>query len=311
MFTKGRFMKTLSGTALRQAELFLRTQARPLEQALFATYLRGAASEWAQDELAAFQNNDGGFGHGLEPDLQIPGSSILATTVALQHMRSLRVAAGHPMVLGAMHYLMCTYSSTALAWPFVPAQIDDAPHAPWWLYNDDLTQYVVNPRAEIVGFLFDYPERVPTEMREGLLTAVMSYLENLERDLTMHELLCYVRMVETENLPDDARDHLLSLLQPLIIAGVETDPTIWDGYVLKPLVAAPSPSSLFAESLQNSIDKNLDFEIERQQKDGSWAPNWSWGDAYPEAWLHAKRAWQGVLTVNMTKSLLAYGRVET
>ena len=33
-------------------------------------------------------------------------------------------------------------------------------------------------------------------------------------------------------------------------------------------------------------------------------------DAYPEAWPHAKRAWQGVLTVKMTKSLIAYGRGE-
>ena len=304
-------MNKLSGAALKRAELFLRSQARPLEHALFATYLHGAAPEWALDELAAFQNNDGGFGHGLEPDLQIPGSSILATTVALQHLRSLRVDADHPMVLGAMHYLMCTYNSTKLAWPFVPAQIDDAPHAPWWLYRADLTQYMVNPRTEIVGYLFDYPERVPTEMREGLLTAVIADLENLDRELAMHELLCCVRLVETENLPDDARDHLILLLRPLISTGVETDPKAWDGYVLKPLAVAPSPSSLFANLLQNSIDENLDFEIDRQEKDGSWTPNWSWGETYPEAWLHAKRAWQGILTVDLTNALSAYGRVKT
>ncbi len=84
----------------------------------------------------------------------------------------------------------------------------------------------------------------------------------------------------------------------------------WEGYGLKPLDVAPSPSSIFAGLMQSSIDENLDFEINRQRKDGSWAPNWSWGDAYPEAWPHAKRAWQGVLTVNMTRSLKAYGRSE-
>ena len=302
-------MKTLSGAALTQAEVFLGTHARPLEQALFATFLRGASAEWALGELATFQNSDGGFGHGLEPDVQMSSSSILATTVALQHLRALQVGNDHSLVLGAVRYLMDTYDSTALAWPFVSPQVDVAPHAPWWQYNADLSQYLANPRAEIVGYLFDYAELVPTNLCEKLLTAVIEFLENLSRKLTMHELLCYVRLVETESLPDDARDRLLSEIQSLLSSGVETDPTTWDDYVLKPLTAAPSPSSLFAESLQNSIGDNLDFEIDRQQKDGSWAPNWSWGDAYPEAWFHAKRAWQGVLTVNMTKSLSAYGRV--
>jgi hypothetical protein len=302
-------MKTLSGANLKQAETFLRTQARPLEQALFATFLRAAPAEWALSELAAFQNSDGGFGHGLEPDVQISGSSILATTVALQHLRALQVTADQPLVLGAMRYLMDSYDSTALAWPFVPPQVDDAPHAPWWQPNTDLSQYLANPRAEIVGYLFDYAELVPTDLREKLLTALIEYLEDPAVELAMHELLCYVRLVETERLPDAARDRLLSEIQPLLSSGVATDPTTWDGYVLKPLMVAPSPSSLFAESLQKIIGDNLDFEIDRQQKDGSWAPNWSWGDSYPEAWLHAKRVWQGVLTVNMTKSLSTYGRV--
>jgi len=303
-------MKTLSKIALKQAETFLGTQARPLEQALFAAFLRGAPADWALGELAAFQNSDGGFGHGLEPDLQISGSSILATTVALQHLRALDVNADHPLALGATRFLVNTYDGSAMAWPFVPPQVDDAPHAPWWQYNPDLSQYLANPRAEIVGFLFDYSELVPAEMRENLLTAVITYLEGSDVKLEMHELLCYVRLVETKNLPDEARDRLLSRLRPMISAGVEGDPSKWDGYVLKPLNVVQSPSSVFANLFEDSIRANLDYEIESQQKDGSWAPNWTWGDAYPEAWLHAKRAWQGVLTVNMTKTLSAFGCIE-
>jgi hypothetical protein len=139
---------------------------------------------------------------------------------------------------------------------------------------------------------------------------VIEYLEKSTGNLAMHELLCYVRLVETENLPKDARDRLTTLLQPMISSGVEKDPAAWDGYALKPLMVAPSPSSPFAESLQKSIDENLDYEIVQQQQDGSWSPNWSWGDAYPEAWLHAKRAWQGILTVKMSKTLSDYGRID-
>lgn len=303
-------MRLLSGAAFQQAEIFLRTQARPLEQALFAAFLRGAPPDWALDELAAFQNDDGGFGHGLEPDVQIPDSSILATTVALQHLRDLHVTTDQPLVQGAIRYLLDTFDGTAAAWPFVPAQVSSAPHAPWWEYNPDLSQFLANPRAEIVGYLFDYAELVPAEIREKLLTAVITFLDDLDRDLAMHELLCFIRLVETESLPEDARDHLIERLSPMIAAGVETTPAAWESYGLKPLDVAPSPGSVFAGLLQSSIDKNLDFELNRQREDGSWEPNWSWGSAYPEAWPHAKRAWQGVLTVKMTRSLIVYGRGE-
>ena len=304
-------MKEFSRNALKQAEGFLVTQARPLEQALFAKFIRNGPSDWALSELAAFQNSDGGFGHGLEPDLQLSDSNILATTVALQQLRGLQVSSDHPMVLGVMHYLMETYDGSAMAWPFVPPQVDDAPHAPWWQYSSDLTQYLANPRAEIVCYLFDYAGLVPEDLREKLLTAVIEYLENLSGQLSMHDLLCYVRLVETKNLPDGPRDRLLSLLQPQISSGVETDPTAWEGYGLRPLMVAPSASSIFSDLLQQSIDENLDFEIEQQQGDGSWSPSWSWGDSYKDAWLHAKRAWKGVLTVNMVISLSSYGRIES
>lgn len=301
-------MIILTAEALGKAEKFLGSQGRPLEQALFARIVHGSSSEWALRELAAFQNNDGGFGHGLEPDLQVQSSTVLATTVALQHLRELHVAADHPMVQGAMRFLLGIYDSAQQAWPFISPAVVDAPRAPWWQYDPDLSRYLANPRAEIVGYLFDYPQLVPAQMRELLLTAVVAYLENLADKLEMHELLCYRRLVETSNLPAEARVRLLELLQPMVLSAVELDPNAWDSYGLQPLQVAPSPQSPFVQLLYESIQLNLDYVIERQQADGSWAPNWSWGEAYPDAWPHAKRAWQSVLTAGNINSLFTYGR---
>ena len=55
---------------------------------------------------------------------------------------------------------------------------------------------------------------------------------------------------------------------------------------------------------------NLDFEIEQQAEDGSWSPNFSWGDQYPEAWQTAKKEWQSRFTVDTLKTLRDFGRIE-
>jgi hypothetical protein len=302
-------MHKLSQENLSKAEEFLRSQARPLEQALFATFIQGESTQWALGELAAFQNSDGGFGHGLEPDIQMPGSSVLATTIALQLLRDLEVSVDNPLVRGAMRFLVLTYDSDAQAWPLVPAEVIEAPRAPWWLYNPDLRQALANPRAEIVGYLFQFPDFFPTKESNLLLADVCRYLAENRHSLEMHEALCYVRLLETESLPAAEHDYLHTILDSLIRSKVETDPDSWDNYVLKPLQVARAPDSTFAPLLEDSLAKNLDFEIARQGADGSWAPNWSWGDSYLEAWLNAKRAWQGVLTVATCKSLFAYKRI--
>ncbi|MCK4793901.1 MAG: hypothetical protein KAV87_59795, partial [Desulfobacteraceae bacterium] len=81
-------------------------------------------------------------------------------------------------------------------------------------------------------------------------------------------------------------------------------------YVLKPLHVATSPGSPFAGMLAAEVEANLDYEIERQDEDGSWAPNWTWGDNYPEVWPEAEREWRGVLTLKMLKLLRGFGRLE-
>ena len=77
-------MKTLSGRAFERASRFLLEQARPLERALFRQRFEGAGAEGALVALSAFQNEDGGFGRALEPDLRSPSSSALATAIGLQ-----------------------------------------------------------------------------------------------------------------------------------------------------------------------------------------------------------------------------------
>lgn len=53
---------------------FVYKEARLLERRLFATLFEGAPASGVVDALRAYQNDDGGFGHGLEPDKRCPAS---------------------------------------------------------------------------------------------------------------------------------------------------------------------------------------------------------------------------------------------
>ncbi|MDF1512486.1 MAG: hypothetical protein P1S60_01625, partial [Anaerolineae bacterium] len=57
-------------------------------------------------------------------------------------------------------------------------------------------------------------------------------------------------------------------------------------------------------------EKNLEDAIEQQADDGSWQPNWSWGNLYPETCERARIAWSGVLTVQNLRHLSNFHRIE-
>lgn len=300
----------LSEDQFRRAVNFIESRARPLEKSLYAYHFAGGAVEEVLDELAKFQNGDGGFGRGLETDLRLDDSSVIATTIAFQRFREVHAPADHPIVIKACRYLASTYDADHVKWHIIPTNVDDAPHAPWWVHDGDLEKSMSNPRAEIAGYLNDYPQHFPAEMRDVVTQSVVEHLFSQPDEMEMHDLLCYLRLYETPNLPSNIRASLLEKLKRVVNSAVERDPEQWKSYGLQPLNVITSPESPFAADFATAIQQNLDFVIENQGADGGWAPSWSWGDQWQDAWEQAKREVTGVLTLENLRKLRAFGRIE-
>ncbi len=307
-------MKKLSRGAQARARAFIFEHGRLLEQAKFRYHFEDGPAEDVFDALAPFQNEDGGFGHGLEADLRTTSSSALATTVALQHLREYGAGADHPLVQGAIRYLLATYDADQEVWPIIPESANDAPHAPWWLLDEGVTErfgdYLANPRAEIVGYLYDYAGLVPVTLREQLTAAVVQRLRAHGDALNGEEIPCYVRLTRTETLPADLRSDLVGHLASVVDRVVAKDPTRWGEYGLAPLDVVERPDSPFAELLGGAVTEHLDYEIAQHAEDGVWQPKWTWYGLYPEAWLQAKQEWSGYLTLRMLTILRRFGRLE-
>lgn len=124
---------------LAQAERFVWLTARVLEQRRFAYhFLRGGADQ-VETALAAYLDEDGGYGHALEPDLRGPVSQPLHTAHGLRVLDSIGRCGGlrvericryltdvstHDGALPAIHPSQRGYPSA----PFVPV-VDSPPSA--------------------------------------------------------------------------------------------------------------------------------------------------------------------------------------
>lgn len=297
----------LTTEAFHRARKFVATCARPLEIARLRFHLGEGTADEVCEHLKTFQNNDGGFGNAIEPDVRAPESSALGTSIALQIGREISIDRTHPLVRSAIDYLVTTFDDSNTTWRIVPQSVEQSPHAPWWTQSDRFDAFSLNPTAELLGYLVDHREYVPSSLLDAVSEKVLQSIVSAE-SVEMHDLLCCKRLAETGGLDASYREQLLDALSPHVTK-VSSDPADWANYSLRPLQVAESPQSPFFALLQSAIQGNLDYEITGQNPDGSWTPVWSWGDAYPEMWEKAKVEWAGMLTVDKLIILRDYGRI--
>ena len=310
-------MKQLSREAFERARQFLMAQARPLERALFEHRFKGATVGDVLAELAHFQNEDGGFGHALEPDLRTPSSSALATGIGLRMLRELGCPADHPMVEKAVAYLIATFDEEAQVWRVAASDTNLYPHAPWWHDEDGslarlFDGFRIIPRALIVGLLHHYSTLVPAGWLDEVTEETGRYIETVEvlGEGGGSDLEYAISLAETKNLPQHYTTRLKARIREAIPAVVVRDPAKWDSYCITPLRVVPAPQSFGADLIQDELQMHLDYQIAEQTPEGTWDPTWSWGGNYPEVWAQAEVEWRGHLTLETLTQLDAFGRIE-
>ena len=309
-------MKTLSIEACTRACDFINSKARPLERAMFAFHFDGGAVDDVLAALAAFQNEDGGFGQALEPDLRTPTSSALATNEGLRILKEVDCPGDHPIVRKAVEYILSTYDRKGNVWRVVPQDTNDFPHAPWW--HDEggslariFDGFRIIPRAGIVGLLHHYTKQVPTGWLAEVTTHTVRDIASIERFGTGggDDLVYAMHLLEEESIPSYERTSLLARLRTTVLQVVSQDSSDWDSYCISPLKVVTSPGSPVADLIWDAVQEHLDYQIDHQSSEGAWDPVWNWGDFYPHDWPHACQEWQGRLTLETLITLRAFNRL--
>ena len=299
------------------AAAFVAANARVLDRRRFQRLFEDGpvlGSAPVRDAVAAYRNDDGGFGHALEPDCRAPGSQPAATEMALRVMDEAD-AWDEDLVRGACDWLMAVAPAEGGA-AFVeanPRSLADWPHAPWWVPEEGHPASLI-ATGMIAGTL--HARGVSHPWLDGATEVMWNRIGALCRPGGTHppgpplaepsgyEMFGVLRFLQ--HVPD--RDRALEAfgrVGPLIIERnlVALDPEA-PGEVHGVLDFAPEPDSL-ARSLFDdvTVKAHLDHLAHAQRDDGGWTFNWlAWSPA-------AELDWRGFLTVDALRVLRANGRL--
>jgi hypothetical protein len=274
---------------------FMATRARVLDRRVFQRLFQGGAPEPVRDAVAAYRNDDGGFGHALEPDLRAAASQPAAVEMALRIMDAADAWDEH-LVRDAIDWLTSIAPSEGGA-TFVLPTLSQGPHAPWWVPAEGNPVSLIQT-GQIAGVLyargFNHPWR---DAATGVMWRGIDQLTE-PNAYEMFGVLAFL-----QHVPDRPRaENALQRIGRSLRALATLDPNA-EGETHSPLDFAPLPDSI-ARSLFDdaTIEAHLNHLAGAQLEDGGWMFNWpAWSPA-------AESDWRGFLTVDALRVLRANGR---
>jgi hypothetical protein len=279
---------------LNAATTFLHANARVLERRRFEHLFEGAPYEPVLHALCAYRNDDGGFGHAIEPDMRAPTSQPVGVHTVMEILHEIGER-DDPMIVAACDWLASITRDDG-GIPFVLEDAMAYPHAPWWRYSDasSHTQTAANAAA-----LHTLDVRHPWLQRaDEFLFARIAELatSRLGEDVGLgYDLLFSFHFLDAH--PDAARANAtLDALGPI----PEAEP---GSELPTPLDLSPKPGSRSRRLFDDAtIERHLDALEGAQQDDGGWRVTWpDWNAA-------AAVEWRGVATLNALTLLRANGR---
>ncbi|HWO78259.1 MAG TPA: hypothetical protein VNM69_20530 [Bacillus sp. (in: firmicutes)] len=307
----------ISNKAVCKSSKWIKRNARPLEAARWEYFFEGYSQDQVIHYLSAFQNKDGGFGHGIEPDFWSPYSSPMATWAAGQILIEIGANPTDEIVKSMISYLVNTYDKETGMWASVLPETNQYPHAPWWHWEEGVQEkWMFNPSAELAAFLVHWSSE-ESETSEIGWSAIEKAIDRLMKanEMERHEINNYQQLIKIMNLHKttfNTRFHyslseVSNKVMSFVEKSVEWDASEWStGYKSLPLDFIDSPEHPLSEKFSDLIEQNLNFYIETISDEGTWDISWNWG-GYPEEFAVSRRYWKGILTVNRYKLLKSFG----
>lgn len=287
---------------LSSARSFMAGHARLLDRRRFELLFDGGEPEAVLDALRGYRNSDGGFGHGLEPDLRAPESQPAAALHAFEILADVGPVTA-PDAAGLCDWLDAVALPNG-GLPFALPIQDPSACAPFWAN--------ANPEAfslQITTIVVAHAHRVATHdaavsAHPWLARATrccLEAIEALEEAPQPYELAFALRFLDAVHDREPRAPELLSHLADhvprdgrlQVVGGLADE-------ALRPLDLAPEPGrparALFDDAV---VAADLELLAGEQHEDGGWSVDFQ---TYSPA---AALEWRGYATVRALSVLRA------
>lgn len=288
---------------IEKAKEFIKKNARPIDLAVYSYFFEKGNKQDVVNELAKYQNSDGGFAHGLEADNFNPYSNPIATNDAL--ITLFRVKALDPqsdIVKKMVAYLAShdSFDEEQKRWLFAIESNKNYPHAIWW-EKDGNGINAFNPTVSLAAFMLVYGKK-DKNLYTNILIEAFNYLkanndfsgDALKSYLLAYELLLSRRITAVVDL-----NRLIGLIKKRLQSTICTDVTKYG----VEYVALPSDffnetyTSISSDDFIDLIKKEQEILAHLQKEDGGFDISWKWGTPYTEYEL-ARTWWRAKITID-------------
>ncbi len=305
-------MAGTSVSPVARAEHFVWLTARVLEQRRFSMhFLDGGGAEAIEAALTAYRNDDGGYGHALEPDLRGPTSEPFHVAHALRVLAEIGRCGGR-QAESVCRYLTAVSAPNG-ALPAARRAGHDYPAAPWIPVMEAPPGDLL-ATGPVVGTLHRNGVWHPWLFRatDFCWAAVESLDET--HPYEAQAAVAFLDAAPDRDRAEAAAARLGRLVreQRLVVLDPDraSEQPVSEGYAPGEhhfaYDFARSPDSLARRWFSDAeVDRSLDFLAAAQEADGGWPVRWrSWA---PGSLLE----WRPIVTIDALLTLRAYGRLVT
>ena len=143
-------MRRISIDLQKKIKTFIFTNGRLLERKLFSYFFEKGRKEDVVKSLLSYQNVDGGFGNGIEPDLLCPDSSAIGAETSM-------------FILDILEHVDNKITEQLFQWilkeqneegyiPHPPKNMNNYPFQEWWSGPDNLRIFALSGFLKKWGF---------------------------------------------------------------------------------------------------------------------------------------------------------------
>jgi hypothetical protein len=296
-----------AGEMVARARGFLAGHARLLDRRRFELSFQGGDAELVLAALRAYRNPDGGYGHGLEPDLRAPESQPAAALHAFEVLADVAPATA-PEAVELCDWL----DANALpdgGLPFALPVQDPSACAPLWT-DADSEAFSLQISAIVAAHANRVAAHDPAVAAHPWLARVtgrcLAAIDALQAAPQPHELAFAVALLDAVHDRESAAPALLARLgehvpadgRLRVVGGLPDE-------ALRPLDLAPRPDRP-ARALLDAATVAADLErlAAEQHEDGGWSVDFQ---SYSPA---AALEWRGYATVRALSVLRDNGMLD-